>query len=459
MDSCPLELQMLIFSFACTDDGSAGRALSLVSRAFRQLSYPYQWYSLAIYGHAQATAFAKHLCSLPPALEFPRLISHLFVSSRSALEAVDHNTFELEPHRIWPGVLRSILRYAAPTLKTLAVICFEAPMDSAAILSQALRAHYPCLVELSIRGRCTPHQLSQPPPLLVEGGNDAQGTDDTDQDAMEVATWSAIPSLRRLHIACTFQGLARGTHAEHALVHELAPGLTHLRLSVLDLWGSKRMAEIVHAELAELGIVDTLLEVAPSQVLSPANAARRAPSAPSTFDRSSLSRMTHLTHPLAARSPPPAPGPLMHKASRVTWDRLIPRSSAFEMFAFQPAPTEMVDFYCSCCMDVRGDGDVMRVFEALSRASDERFLHLPCRAKYGYGFEEARTDWLERIEGSSGCWSPRQGVYGRPVAGGADGNSPLGEQTLDRPTSQTRKRGHAAGFKTAVKQLQKAKFW
>ncbi|KAI0354860.1 hypothetical protein OH77DRAFT_1425450 [Trametes cingulata] len=458
METCPLEIQMLILAFACTDDGSTGRSLSLVSRAFRQLSYPYQWYSLAIYGHAQATAFAKDLCSLPPALTPPRPISHLFVSTRTVLGAVDH--IALDPPQIWPGVLRSILRYAAPTLQTLALISYEASVGSAAFLSQALRVHYPCLTELTIRGRCTVRQLSYPPSFFAEGIDDTANTDVMGQDPVQGTTWPAIRSLRRLHIACAFQGLSQGTHAEHTLIHELAPGLTYLRLSVLDLWGSKRMAEIFHAELAELGIVGRVLEVPPLQSPSPTNAARRAPPTRTALDRSSLSRMAHLTHPLTAPPPPPCQDLILRRASRVTWERIIPTSSDFEVFALQAAPTELADFYCSCCMDVRGDGDVMRVFEALADASDERFLYIPCIAKVGYGFlPEARADWLERIDGAKGCWAPRQGGDGRPVAGGAARIPPPGEEALDRPASGSWKRRHAVGFKAAVKQFLKAKFW
>ncbi|KAI0670889.1 hypothetical protein C8Q78DRAFT_1190269 [Trametes maxima] len=465
MDTCPLEIQILIFSYACTDDGSTGRSLSLVSHTFRELSFPFQWYSLAIYGHDQATAFAKTLYSQLPSFSSQRPIFNLFVSTRNPSKAFDH--ISLQMPSTWPGVLRSILRYAAPTLRTLAVACFEAPMDSAIILSQALRVHYPCLTELTIRGRCTLLQLSRPSSLFVERSDHTWDETDVGDEpvqaaTMDMVTWPPIPSLRRLHLACAFQGLARGTHAEHVLVNELAPSLTHLRLSVLDFWGSKRIAEILHAECAEGGISSPTLTVWPTRILPapiefPTIATRRASSARTSSNRLSLARLPPLTHTAVGRASSSDPGSTTHKATRVTWDKIIPQSDTFSMFAFQPPPTELADFYCSCCMDVRGDGDVMRVFEALARDSNERFLYVPCLKKSGYGFEAAKADWLSRIEGSPGCWSARQEEREQQVAAGAGVFRPTAEQALDRPPSGRHRR--VGSLRAAVKQLQKVKFW
>ncbi|KAI9058246.1 hypothetical protein FKP32DRAFT_1614744 [Trametes sanguinea] len=416
MNTCPPEVQLLIFSFACTDDGSTGRSLSLVSRTFQRLSYEFQWHSLAILGHSQAVAFARMLYSQQPIPDVPqRPIHHLFISTRPVALAYDHLPLDVPP--TWIGVLRGILRHAAPTLKTLAVVCLEAPMDSAAILSPTLRLYYPCLTELTIRGRCTLKQLSQPNRRRT-----------SKVEATTIITWPSIPTLRRLHLACAFQGLGNGTHSEHILINELAPSLTHLRLSVLDLWGSKRIAEILHAECADLGVADPFLEVLPSP---PRLSSSSHPPSSTTARRASGARPTsiptlrfpRLTFPIAGRSRLELRPPTPRKASRVTWHRIIPNNGLLQLFAFQSAPTELVDFYCSCCMDVRGDGDVMRVFEALARSSDERFLYIPCHKKSGYDFSDAQTDWLERINSCSGCWAERRGNEGHEAAVEADGSS------------------------------------
>ncbi|EIN06880.1 hypothetical protein PUNSTDRAFT_136701 [Punctularia strigosozonata HHB-11173 SS5] len=61
MDLCPEEILFAIFSIACTDDGTTGRALSITSRRARRISAPFKYRSLALNGVAQVKAFAKHL--------------------------------------------------------------------------------------------------------------------------------------------------------------------------------------------------------------------------------------------------------------------------------------------------------------------------------------------------------------------------------------------------------------
>ncbi|OJT15185.1 hypothetical protein TRAPUB_8289 [Trametes pubescens] len=438
---------MLIFEFACTDGGSAGRSLALVSRTVRELSYPYQWNSLAIYGYEQAATFAKLLYSQPLAPRLPnRPILHLFVSSRPAKHAFDYVHFHMP--NPWPGVVRSILRHAALTLKTLAMISLESPMDSAMLLSQALSLHYPCLVELTIRGRCTPEQLDQ-----AKRNYDVVTAAIPDGETSD-AIWPSIPSLRRLHLICAFNGLGRSTQAEHTLISQLAPSLTHLRFTVLDLWGSKRIAEIVHAECAQSGIMDPYIELGDPSSANATSGTSTPRAHPARLENTCI---PHSTTPLAIQSTFNPSGPLL-KASRVTWDRVLPPAGRLELFAFQPPPVSNTDFYCSCCMDARGDRDVMRVFEALARASDGRFLYIPRRVRTVYGLEEAEADWLDRMKGLQGCWAARQElpVPRAVVAAVVSPASPAEQPVLDRRASGKRKR---LTLKSVVKRLQKAKFW
>ncbi|CDO77152.1 hypothetical protein BN946_scf184657.g27 [Trametes cinnabarina] len=343
-------------------------------------------------------------------------------------------------------------------------------MESAAILSHVLRVYYPCLKELTIRGRCTLKQLSHH--LTTPAAHDDVHCDEDEQTSSRIPdgedatspTWPSIPTLRRLHLACTFQGLSHGTHSEHSLINGLAPALTHLRLSVLDLWGSKNIAGILHAECADLGIVDPSLECAPSSLLLPSsspplsnNSAQQAPDAPDSSIRISSLRFPHLTFPTTARSRLEHGAPSPRKASRVTWNRIIPDTGVLQIFAFQPAPTELSGFYCSCCMDVRGDQDVMHVFEALARHSDERFLYIPCRKKSGYDFEDAQTDWLERVHGLMGCWASRRGNEAHEVAVEAGGSQLDEEQALDHRIHGKNRPSFV--LRSAVRQLRKARFW
>ena len=61
----PVEIWRLIFSFACIDDGSTGRSLSLVSTRFREISAPFKYQSIAITHWSQIIAFSQFFCKLP----------------------------------------------------------------------------------------------------------------------------------------------------------------------------------------------------------------------------------------------------------------------------------------------------------------------------------------------------------------------------------------------------------
>ena len=61
----PVEIWHLIFSLACTDDGSTGRSLSLVSTHFRDISAPFKYQSITITRWSQIIAFSQFFCKLP----------------------------------------------------------------------------------------------------------------------------------------------------------------------------------------------------------------------------------------------------------------------------------------------------------------------------------------------------------------------------------------------------------
>jgi hypothetical protein len=61
----PVEIWHLIFTLACTDDGSTGRSLSLVSTYFCDISAPFKYRSIAITHWSQIIAFSQFFCKLP----------------------------------------------------------------------------------------------------------------------------------------------------------------------------------------------------------------------------------------------------------------------------------------------------------------------------------------------------------------------------------------------------------
>jgi hypothetical protein len=71
MEGLPTELIEYIASFACTDDGSTGRALSAVSRAVRESTAAFRFHALALRGAHQISAFVALLESLSDPVNDP----------------------------------------------------------------------------------------------------------------------------------------------------------------------------------------------------------------------------------------------------------------------------------------------------------------------------------------------------------------------------------------------------
>ena len=347
MDKCPPEIHARIASYACTDDGYTGCSLSLVSRYYNQVSSPYRWQCIAFPGYDCVISFANALGKV----RTRRPIHHLFLSDRqSEITSRFTNDYEIE----FLPVFARILEYAAPTLRTLSIFSDANFYHGTRTVLRCLSLSFPHLQELTIRACCTSGRLV---------GNQPGDTIPCD-----------MPNLTRLHLALPYQGLSLdGLQATHNLVWSISTDISHLRFTMLDKWGSRRVVEVIHAELAQSGVVPDTLDLPPSDWDSPRTAT----------------------------------------AIPVTWDKLLPDN--IELFSIQPSPTST--FYCSCCMDLRGDVDVMRTLERISNVADkDRFLYMDrrpiqvrkCRTDpmevAGYGLAEARGDWLERIRGEGGCW-------------------------------------------------------
>ncbi|KAF7980016.1 hypothetical protein HWV62_40128 [Athelia sp. TMB] len=78
MQHAPTEIWYQISSHACTDSGSTGRSLSLVSKFIREASAPFKLQSVAVHGPKQFISFNKLLLATPPYLRRTR---YLFISA------------------------------------------------------------------------------------------------------------------------------------------------------------------------------------------------------------------------------------------------------------------------------------------------------------------------------------------------------------------------------------------
>ncbi|KNZ72625.1 hypothetical protein J132_02218, partial [Termitomyces sp. J132] len=123
----PTEIYQEIFKYACTDDGTTGRSLSLVSRYFHEASRRFQLQCLALKGERQLHGFVHYLSGLPPN---DRRVRHLCISL--VLDAVpkttkyrlvvDEGTFDFWEHRETSASLLQLLRFVSPSLATLHLI-------------------------------------------------------------------------------------------------------------------------------------------------------------------------------------------------------------------------------------------------------------------------------------------------------------------------------------------------
>lgn len=396
MEKCPTEILAYIFELACTDGGGAGIALSSVSRYVRTISAPYQWYTLAVAGTTQTVLLAERirtLSSQPPSADSDEKgkgvvgpeITHLFVSNRCSSRAREVRYQEMgatrdmaERRRIeaqfnaeadaWARAVRVLFAYAAPTLRTLAMMCYDIHVspNGRLFFSDLKRYRFPLLTELSIRGgfdtRLRDYDSAQ-----GEGRSRLrEAAGEETKDGGEEEDLPTLPALRRLHLASPISFdlfLQR--------LRPLAPGLTHVRLSEL-LAFDYDMARALHSELAERGIVPA--------------------------------RLPRLRERQWSAEP---------RAGPVDWDRFLPPPDALQRLVVQPAqlppaPEEL----CGCCSGYYRVDDMTRLLREMAREAlvlpgedAPVYVFLPPGPRHNaYGFREGYTDWLGRAAGERGCW-------------------------------------------------------
>ena len=444
MQKCPPEIHAYIFELACTDGGAAGVALSAVSHYVRAISAPYQWYTLAVTGTAQIVHLVERIrsfnsslpCTSPGAPQREQQpavadsakgkgtaklsgppIAHLFVSNRTASQAHELRYTKMvatgdmtERHRLestfdteadaWVRAVRALFAYAAPTLRTLAMMCYDIHVspNGRLFFSDLKRYRFPFLEELSIRGgfdtRLRDYDGGVSTAALRQRGVQAQsgagggsegtvsrtgepGLEYTEDDDDE----PTLPALQRLHLASPI--------SFDLFLHRLrplAPKLSHVRLSELLAFDFD-MARALHSELSERGIV------------------------PAQFPR--LHEQQWSVEP---------------RAVPVDWERFLPPLEKLRCLVVQPsqlppAPEQL----CGCCSGYYRVDDMTRLLREMAREAQSRrlpreekegigaeepvFVFLPPGPRHNaYSFEESYRDWLGRTAGERGCWKEQDDV-------------------------------------------------
>ncbi|KAN0116490.1 hypothetical protein V8E52_005871 [Russula decolorans] len=427
MQKCPPEIHAYIFELACTDGGAAGIALSAVSHYVRAISAPYQWYTLAVAGTAQTVRLVERIrlfnspSSTSPGapqqgpdsakgkgrakLSGPQ-ITHLFVSNRTASQAHELRYTKMvatgdlaERHRVeatfdteadaWARAVRALFAYAAPTLRTLAMMCYDIHVspNGRLFFSDLKRYRFPLLEELSIRGgfdtRLRDYDGAVSTAALRQRGAQAQGGGGDGSEGTETGTGEpgleymeddddepTLPELQRLHLASPI--------SFDLFLHRLrplAPKLSHVRLSELLAFDFD-MVRALHSELSERGIV------------------------PAQFP--SLREQQWSVEP---------------RAVPVDWERFLPPPETLRRLVVQPAQLPPApEQLCGCCSGYYRVDDMTRLLREMAREAhdseeDSVFVFLPPGPRHNaYSFEEGYRDWLGRTADERGCWKEQDDV-------------------------------------------------
>ena len=444
MQKCPPEIHAYIFELACTDGGTAGTVLSAVSHYVRAISAPYQWYTLAVAGTAQTVRLVERIRSFsaPQQEQQPGTadsakgkgkakkpsgppITHLFVSNRTASQAHELRYTKMvatgdlaERHRVeatfdteadaWVRAVRALFAYAAPTLRTLAMMCYDIHVspNGRLFFSDLKRYRFPFLEELSIRGgfdtRLRDYDNAVSTSALRQRGAQAQGGGGDGSEGTETGTGEprmeyaeddddepTLPALQRLHLASPI--------SFDLFLHRLrplAPNLSHVRLSELLAFDFD-MVRALHSELSERGIV------------------------PDQFP--SLREQQWSVEP---------------RAVPVDWQRFLPPPETLRRLVVQPAQLPPApEQLCGCCSGYYRVDDMTRLLREMAREGQVRrlqkewigegegekgeedseedsvFVFLPPGPRHNaYSFEEGHRDWLGRTAGERGCWKEQGDV-------------------------------------------------
>lgn len=444
MQKCPPEIHAYIFELACTDGGAAGIALSAVSHYVRAISAPYQWYTLAVAGTAQTVRLVERIRSFnSPSSTSPGApqqgqqpgtadsakgkrraklsgppITHLFVSNRTASQAQELRYTKMvatgdlaERHRVeatfdteadaWVRAVRAFFAYAAPTLRTLAMMCYDIHVspNGRLFFSDLKRYRFPLLEELSIRGgfdtRLRDYDGAVSTAALRQRGVQVQGGGgDGSEPGLEYAEDDddepTLPALQRLHLASPIS-----FDLFHHRLRPLAPKLSHVRLSELLAFDFD-MVRALHSELSERGVV------------------------PAQFP--SLREQQWSVEP---------------RAVPVDWERFLPPPETLRRLVVQPAQLPPApEQLCGCCSGYYRVDDMTRLLREMAREAlgrrlpreekegigeedkdaedseeDSVFVFLPPGPRHNaYSFEEGYRDWLGRTAGERGCWKEQDDV-------------------------------------------------
>ncbi|KAJ7761061.1 hypothetical protein B0H16DRAFT_1456325 [Mycena metata] len=236
MDAIPPEIWSEIFSCACTDDGSTGRALSTVSRAVHTISKASKYQSICVLGPNQLLKLFGLLSGLSPCA---RKVKYLFVAGLdecAEFEEAGHGAqtirqFYLDTKMDAVGqALEQLLQLVSPNLVALQIHRTKVYRQSV-----LLEIEFPMLSELTLHGPFK-STIPRPPECL-------------------------FPNLRSIHI---YHFVHQPTRFLEQIVRA-APRITHLHVpqrsfSAYDIQVALGILQPIVSS-SELSLPDTLQQL------------------------------------------------------------------------------------------------------------------------------------------------------------------------------------------------------
>ncbi|KAJ6508103.1 hypothetical protein DFH09DRAFT_276192 [Mycena vulgaris] len=199
METVPPEIWTEVFAFACTDDGSTGRALSTVSRTVHLISKPLKYQSICVVSPNQLLRLLTALAALSPSA---RKIKYLFANLDRSKDSGGNTEIHRDAHAdpstdITEEALFQILHLASSSLRALHI--YHTKIHRQSLL---LEMDLPVLSELTLHGPFKAADLAHLRPRAL------------------------FPSLRKMHIHHF------AYHPTNFLnqIARAAPLLTHLRV-------------------------------------------------------------------------------------------------------------------------------------------------------------------------------------------------------------------------------------
>ncbi|KDQ49216.1 hypothetical protein JAAARDRAFT_662528 [Jaapia argillacea MUCL 33604] len=225
LDRCPPEICEYIFSFACTDDGTTARSLSLVSRYIYQTSTIYRYQTISVMGVDKMLSLCVALEKTPlprrpvrhlfathhkiPANASSRPLSRRFtvdlIYGKSSLTQMATSIKDKHEEPTNLQTFRAVVRLLGLVSSTLETLTIVMPSKTQGFAIPLPLHRLTALTELSIYGMFGSHTAWIPELSYT------------------------LPKLQRLHIA----GPDTNQYQTPWLVR-LAPALTHLRLTGVE---------------------------------------------------------------------------------------------------------------------------------------------------------------------------------------------------------------------------------